>query len=97
MRYLLALALVATASAQATTVYFDNGTSIEVPEDSRLVLIPKDTPYNLWTLGDKVPVRPLRSPSSGEVKETCAPAGELVVGPTRPCEEDGLKLGPGDR
>ena len=99
MKYLVAvMALVAAASASATTVYFDNGTSIEVPSDKRLVLVPKGTPPNLWTLGSRIKVTPLRAPRSGKpAEEQCAAPGELVVGPMRPCEEDGLKLGPGDR
>ena len=98
MKYLVAvMALVAASSASATTVYFDNGTSIEVPSDKRLVLVPKGTPSNLWTLGSKIKVTPLRAPRSGKIEEQCAKKGELVVGPMRPCEEDSLKLGPGDR
>ena len=96
MKYLVAvMALVAAASASATTVYFDNGTSIEVPSDKRLVLVPKGTPPNLWTLGSKIKVKPLRAPRSGKIEEQCAAPGELVVGPMRPCEEGGLTLGPG--
>ncbi len=91
------MALVAASSASATTVYFDNGTSIEVPEDKRLVLVPKGTPQELWTLGSRVKVKPLRAPRD-EATEECAEAGELVIGPMRPCDsDDGLKLGPGDR
>lgn len=99
MKYMLVLLSVFSVNALATTVYFDNGTSLTIPENMRLVLVPKGTPEHLYRIGKKIPLNTLSTEDVKDVEEVeCEKESGLVVGPTRPCEDDdGLKLGPGDR
>ena len=74
------LFVLGTCYAEAQTIVYDDGTTYEVAEDEKVVVVPADTPATL------IAIEVVKLVDPEPVDTDCGDEDELVLGPTPPCE-----------